>query len=233
MSKIDTRIRFREAWQALQRLRANPDATEEVFVIIKAMSGKSGERQFQRFQKTLEGQRILAEKRDLLTTLSDRVYLESLPEGSLGREYARFTEREQISADGLVDASGVVDRDEGDEHRTRFFNRLRDCHDLEHVTTGWNRDLRGEIAVLAYDTGQAWHHGIALIVGQVYWTSDAETRKFIRDAWKRGRNSEWLSSADWEALLPRPLDEVRETLRLGAPPVYEQELSEEGAAAAA
>ena len=154
-SEFDTSMHFREAWQALQRLSENPDNTDEVFVIIRALSGKSGERQFRRFRKTEVGHKVLAEKRDLLTTLLDRDYLGSLPEGSLGRTYADFTEREQISADGLVEASETVERSEVDEDRRRFFDRLRDCHDLHHVTTGWGRDLMGEVSVLAFGTSQA------------------------------------------------------------------------------
>ena len=232
MSEPDTRIRFREAWEALQRLRQDPDATGEVFVIIRAMSGKSGERQFQRFRRTPEGARILAERRDLLATLEDRAALEAMPEGSLGREYAHFTEREQISAAGLVEASEGVERERVDPDRARFFDRLRDCHDLEHVLTGYQRDLRGELSVLTLDTAQAWHHGIALIVGHAYWQGDPETRALVRAAWKRGKHSAWLSAVDWEAMLPRPLCELREELGLGDPPEYEPVWSE-GAPAAA
>ena len=232
-SEFDTSLHFREAWQALQRLSENPDNTDEVFVIIRALSGKSGERQFRRFHKTEVGQKVLAEKRDLLTTLLDRDYLGSLPEGSLGRTYADFTEREQISADGLVEASETVERSEVDEDRRRFFDRLRDCHDLHHVTTGWGRDLMGEVSVLAFGTSQAWHHGIALIVAHVFWEGGPESRAMIRKAWRRGKEAPWLDAADWERLLPMRLDEVRAELGLGEPPVYEPVWSEGAPAAAA
>ena len=229
---MDHSFQFRTAWQALSRLRANPDATEEVFVIIRALTGKSGEREFQRFRKTEAGARVLAEKRDLLPVLQDRAYLESLPEGSLGREYAAFTAREQISAEGLVDASDNVEREAIDADRARFFDLLRDSHDLHHVTTGWGRDLMGEVSLLAFMISQAWNHGIALIVGHVYWTGDADTRALIRSAWRRGKKAKWLAGSDWEALLPRPLDEVRAEFELGALPEYEPVWSE-GAPAAA
>ena len=230
---MDHRFQFRTAWRALKRLNANPDATEEVFVIIRALTGKSGEREFERFRKTEAGARVLAEKRDLLPILQDRAYLESLPEGSLGREYAAFTAREQISADGLVDASDPEERDVLDEDRRRFFDLLRDSHDLHHVTTGWGRDLLGEISVLTFNISQAWNHGIALIVGHVYLTSEADTREMIRSAWRRGKKAKWLAGSDWEALLPRQLDEVRAEFELGALPEYEPVWSEGAPAAAA
>ena len=230
---MDHRFHFRTAWQALGRLRENPDATEEVFVIIRALTGKSGEREFQRFAGTEAGARVLAEKRDLLPLLQDRAYLESLPEGSLGREYAAFTAREQISAEGLVAASDPAERETLDEDRLRFFDRLRDSHDLHHVTTGWGRDLVGEVSLLAFNISQAWNHGIGLIVGHVYWTGDADTRAMIRSAWRRGKSAGWLAAADWEALLPRPLEEVRAEFELGALPDYEPVWSEGAPAAAA
>ncbi|MFK7974575.1 MAG: Coq4 family protein [Halioglobus sp.] len=228
----DTSLQFRTAWRALGRLRKDPDNTDEVFVIIKALSGNSGEKHFQKFKKTENGQRILTEKRDLLETLRDRHYLAQLPEGSLGHEYYLFTEREKITADGLVDASESVERVNVGENRRRFYSRRRDCHDLQHVASGWGRDLLGEGALLSFGISQNWHNGIGLIVAMAYWTGGPQMRAIIRAAWKRGKHSECLDFADWERLLPLPLAQVREELQLGEPPVYQPVYSSEAAAAA-
>ncbi len=226
--------RFRDAWQALQRLRADPDDTRAVFEIIDALSGPGVDKMFQRFRRTSTGRQILEEKRDLLAVLQDREALLAMPEGSLGREYAAFTARENISPEGLVEASETGGRYESlDEDRARFSMRLRDCHDLEHVASGYGRDLRGEGALLALGLAQGWSHGIGLIVAMAYLEGDAEERRLIRAAWRRGRRARWLSAADWEALLPRPLGEVRRELELGDPPVYEPLWSAEASAAAA
>lgn len=233
VDKLDTKLHFRTAWEAVGRLRDDPDNTDEVFVIIKALSGKSGERHYRRFKKAAIGQRILAEKRNLLETLVDRDYLACLPEDSLGHQYYLFTEREKISAEGLVDASESVERAVVSEDRTRFYNRLRDSHDLQHVATGWGRDLLGEASILSYGISQQWHHGIGLIVGMAAWTGGPEMRSMIRKAWRRGKQSENLDFADWEALLPLPLTQVREELGLGEPPVYEPIWSSGTPAAAA
>ena len=40
----------------------------------------------------------------------------------------------------------------------------------------------------------------------------ARERELIRDGYKRAKNASWLPGADWESLLERPLDEVRQTL---------------------
>jgi len=232
VEKPDTRLKFRTAWRALGRLRQDPDNTDEVFVIIRALSGNSGEKHFRRFKKTVTGQRILQEKRDLLDTLKKRDYLAALPEGSLGREYYVFTERENITADGLVDASETIENVDVGEHRRRFYSRRRDCHDLQHVASGWGRDLLGEGSLLAFGIAQNWHHGIGLIVAMAYATGGPQMRSMIRKAWRRGKTSECLDFADWERLLPLQVDQVREELKLGEPPVYEPVWSR-GAAAAA
>lgn len=234
MAQQRNRLRIREAWRAMQRLRQNPDDTRLVFVIIQALAGRSEERAFQRFRRSRTGARVLAEERDLLPCLQDRAALAAMAPGSLGRSYFEFTEREQITAAGLVEASEP--RRAGpllDPERRRFFDRLRDMHDLQHVATGWGRDLRGEAALLTFGLAQAWSHGLGLIVGMAFVKGQAESRRVIRDAWRRGRRAAWLSAADWEALLPRPLDEVRRELRLGEVPHYEPLRSAMAPAAAA
>jgi len=226
--------RFRDAWAALQRLRRDPDDTRAVFEIIDALTGPGTDKLFLRFRASEAGRRVLAEKRDLLEVLRNREDLLVMPEGSLGREYALFTERENLSADGLVEASetGNGRYDELGEDRRRFAMRLRDCHDLEHVVSGYGRDLRGEGALLAFGLAQGWNHGIGLIVAMAYVEGDAEERRLIRAAWRRARKAAWLSASDWEALLPRPLSEIRAELRMGELPSYEP-LFSAGAPAAA
>lgn len=233
MEQPDTRLHFRTAWRAVGRLRQDPDNTNEVFVIIRALSGKSGERVYRRFKKTENGQKVLRERRNLLETLNDRAYLASLPENSLGHQYYLFTDREQITAAGLVDASQAVRSVDVGENRRRFYERRRDCHDLQHVVTGWGRDLLGEGALLSFGIAQNWHHGIGLIVAMAYFTGGPEMRTIIRQGWRRGKTSAVLDFADWEALLPLPLEEVREQLGVGAPPVYRPVNSREAAAASA
>ncbi|MEM9177887.1 MAG: Coq4 family protein [Myxococcota bacterium] len=231
-------IRFREAWDAIRILMRDPDDTAQVFRIIRALSGNSQERAFQRFLRSENGPKILAEKRVLLDTLSDRAYLESLPQGTLGRAYADFTAREQITADGLVDASESAPRDDEevlDPRRVLFGQRVRDSHDLWHVVTGYGRDLFGEAALLSFTYRQIRNRGVGFIVAVAYLKSRgamAGERVMIRDGFRRAGRAEWLPGADWEALLERPLDEVRRTL--GVEPIESYEgLRSEGAPALA
>ena len=129
------------AWRALRRLIADPEQTQEVFTIIRALSGPALENGYKKFVKTPVGERVMAEKVDLLDTLLDRETLAGLPADSLGRHYLGFVTRENISADGLVEAS-----EENGEYQylsddvAHFGRRQRDMHDLWHTLTEYGRD---------------------------------------------------------------------------------------------
>lgn len=233
------RIRPLAAWRALSALVRNPDQTKHVFELIDALSGKSGERLYERFRATPSGKRILAEQRELLPTLSDREALLALPAGSLGRSYAEFMGREQISAEGLVEASVEGGRGADPDlspGRRLVGARMRDQHDLWHVVTGYGRDLVGEAAILAFTYAQTRNRGIGAIVAMAWWKTGPSApwvRPFLREAYRRGKRAAWLPAQDWEALLARPLEDVRAELGVGPPPRYQEMRSAAGAAAAA
>lgn len=216
------RIRPLDAWRAIRALIQNPDDTGQVFRVIDALSGNSGERLFQRFRRDPVGARILRERRSLLATLSDRTALDALPPGSLGRLYADFTRREQITADGLVEASLEGERIDRGAERRLFGERLRDSHDLYHVVTGYGRDLVGEAALLSFSFAQTLNPGVGFIVA-VAWlkAGRGEARRLIADGFRRSRRAAWLPAYDWETALSLPLDEVRRQLRIEPAPQYE------------
>ena len=218
------------ARRAMEVLAEDPDDTTQAIVAIAAMSGNSNERLLRRFKKSPKGQQILAERRDLYGILCDRERLLAMPEGSLGRTICEWFMREGISADGLAGASEAAadqfpDRlvDLGEEART-FGSRLLNLHDVFHVLTGYDRDMRGEIAVLAFTVAQTWNTGIAYLVWRSFthngWNS--EPSRLIRQGLGRGLRAKWLIDEDWESLFEQPINEVREKLGISAPPVYEQ-----------
>jgi ubiquinone biosynthesis protein COQ4 len=217
-------LRPRAALAALRRLLANPEETEHVFTIVRALSGKTLLRGFNRFTGTAMGRRILDERRDLLAVLQDREYLRSLPEGSLGRHYLAFVERENLTADGLVEASAESETPM-DPALARYAFRLRDMHDLWHITCGYGRDVSGEACLLAFTVAQTRNPGLALIVvaGALKIARQSGDRRIFRaifDAWRTGRRAAWLPAADWERLLARPLEAVRAELGVSEPVVY-------------
>lgn len=214
------------ALRAMRTLLANPDDTAQVFHIVRALSGDSFERLYQRTLADPSGARVLGEQRDILPILKDRERLRSLPDGTLGREYARFLDEEGLSADGLVEAS---EEDADDLHfvdpRARVLSRrLRDTHDLWHVAAGYQRDLFGEAALLAFTFAQGRNPGIGFIVMVAmlkHWQEGhPEALKLTWKAFRRGLRAETFICADWEALLSMPLADVRRRLKVEDVPEY-------------
>ena len=211
-------IRFGEAWHGIRALMKNPRDTPEVFKIIRAKPGKANARQFQKFLRPEHGPRILSEKRSLVDRLSDREWLASRLEGSLGPIYADFTERESITPEGLVDASESVEagQHDGEElsgERVLSGDRLRDGHDLWHMLTSYCRDLVGEAALLTLTYRQMRNRGMGFIVLVAYLKAGKtcpEERVMIRDGFRRSKKSEWLPGADRKVLLECPLIEVQQ-----------------------
>ena len=219
--------RLREAERAMQALGANPDDTAQAIRAIGAMAGNSPERCFKRFARSKRGMRILYEELELYDILSDLDRLGAMPEGSLGHAIWTFYTTEEISAQGLRGASEAAVGEKGFFHgnddRARFARRLRELHDVFHVLTGYGRDMRGEIACLAFTYSQTKNTGIGYVALKVLrgagWNS--EMGRVIRQGYWRGRHADWLIDQDWEALLPLPLAQLREDLGVGEPPEYE------------
>ena len=234
-SRHSDRIRPLDALRAIRALIRNPDDTALVFEIIEALSGKTRTRVYDRFCRSESGQRLLASQPNLLARLTDRAALLGLPAGTLGRTYGEFMSREQISANGLVEASEDWLRDDLPADRRWFADRLRDTHDLWHVVTGYGRDLIGEASLLAFTYAQTRNPGIGFIVAVAYLKArgiNRPARRLLREGYRRGRRAAWLPGVEWEALLEQPLARVREQLGVGEPPVY-QPVRSEGAPALA
>jgi ubiquinone biosynthesis protein COQ4 len=225
MIQPESRNRYRpiEALRALRALSRDPDDTGQVFKIVAALSGDTQLRILRRLEQSEVGRRLLREGRSLIPVLADRERLRSLPENSLGRAYLAFCERAGITADGLIAASEEGDMSGRSPGEQFVHARMRDIHDLMHVVTGYQTDLVGEASVLAFTVAQTKNPGIALIVLLAYLRPrgpHSGARNVLRQAFARGQRAAWLPGADWEALLERPLEDVRRELGLAQPAVY-------------
>jgi ubiquinone biosynthesis protein COQ4 len=221
-STLDTRLRPLQAVKAVRRLLANPDATEEVFAILKAMRGRSGIRLFERFRKSPMGARILIEHRSLFATLSDSEKLAALPEGSLGRCYQRFMAAENLSPQGLVAPSQIWDEEPLSPEARLFRERMRDMHDLTHALTGYGRDPLGELCLLAFTFSHTGNPGMGLIVLMGFLKVKAwRLRRAVLEAIRHGYQARcWFPEMDWESLLSQPLLDLRRRFGISEPKAY-------------
>ncbi len=218
----DTRLHPWRALRCLVTVSRDPEKTDVGAAMVRALEGRSRERQMARFAAHPMGARILAEGRRLERTLSDCAALEALPRGSLGQSYAAWTSDEGISAEGLIEAAGYADP-AASAQRKLIDRRSASTHDLWHVVTGYGRDLLGEIALLHFTLVQTRNTGLILPcwLGLLSPRNGRDGRRLIFAARRRARRATWLPVADWEALLPQPLPAVRERLGVGPPPRYD------------
>lgn len=227
LAQESTRLRPLVAFRALRTLFRNGEDTRQVFIIADSLRGRTGLTAFERFRKTAVGQDVLAGKRaPLLDALNDRGHLAALPEGTLGRRYHDFMAEENLTADGLVDASRAADNHQTSPAVRLFRERGRDQHDLQHVTTGYGRDPLGEISLLTFGYAQSGNRGLGVIalLGMLKLARTLPGQPIIsavRQAYRNGKAAARLFEQDWEALLPQELETVRRTLAVREPTIYQ------------
>ena len=226
------RIEPLKALAAIRALKQNKEDTGQVFKVIEALSGGAEERLFHRFTASQGGQRILGEQLELLSVLADREKLAAMPEGSLGAAYYRFMTSENLTADGLVEASNEMKlREDMPADGKRFRDRIRDQHDLWHVLTGYGRDGLGELSLLSFSYAQTRNRGVGAIVLLITYSANKMYAgcgiwRAIREGYRRGREAHWLPAEIWEELLPLPLEQVRAKLGVTVPaPEYRRAMA--------
>lgn len=215
----------KKAYGAIRALLKDKEDTSQVFRIVEALTGSSFAHPYKRFRRSGVGARVLLEEADLLDVLKDKERLEKCPPESLGAAYLAFVYGEGLTAEGLVEASDAGRNRERNPDAERFVNRIRDMHDLWHVTTGYGRDGLGELSLLSFSTAQLWNPGIALIILIGMIKSKTETPhlpalRVVVEGYLNGKSALWLPKQDWEHLLDMPLEEVRRMLYVKAPKVY-------------
>lgn len=224
------RIRPIQAWRHMQQLIADKEDTEQVFYIIECLNGANTLKDFKRFMATETGQERLRKRTYLPPVLDNHEPLHALPEGSVGRTYAEFMEREGLSAAGLVAESEKRPTAwrEIDDDLLWYSNLLRDTHDMMHILTGYGRDALGEAALLGFTHSQHGGLGVSFIAfmggRQIAKAAprDARIRDVISEGRRNGKLASRIIEQDLETLLPRPLDEVRRELNIKPPVAYQR-----------
>ena len=220
------RLRPRAALSAIRTLLKDREDTSQVFVVTSSLRGKSALRGARRLRDTAAGRAVLADKRSLLPILCDRPALASLPPGTLGRDYYEFVTKENISAEGLVEASRVQAKFPAPTADEQLFReRIRDMHDLCHVLTGYGRDPLGETCIVAFTFAQTLSPGLAVIalLGMAKIAGalpGTPVKSAVLEAYRHGRAAAWLPGEDIEGFLAQPVEALRARLRIPPAPRY-------------
>jgi ubiquinone biosynthesis protein COQ4 len=147
--------------------------------------------------------------------------LERLPDGTLGREYARF-----IRANGITPLKTLLALGEPKTLLAYQFRRAYKLHDLMHVVLDADATVLGEVPIVAYSLGQAKEEGArapALALAVLFMNIGLRRPREMREAVRRaahwlaiGERTPWHVGFRVEDHLERPVHEVRAALLAGA-----------------
>jgi ubiquinone biosynthesis protein Coq4 len=145
--------------------------------------------------------------------------LRSLPDGTLGREYARMLDK-----NGLSPFTVSADFDREILRRNTFAARYAVTHDMFHVLTGFDTSWPGEMGVLAFAAAQGYsgvQRWIALpLAALLYPFFNPRTAigvfRALRRGWRMGKRARFLLGIRLEEHFNRPVAELRAELGIEA-----------------
>ena len=221
------RLRPFQALQAFRRLIRNKEDTTQVFEIMRALSGRSPAKGYQRLLSSVEGGRQAFLRNELAHRLDDGDWLARFGPETVGGTYRAFREARGFTADGLADIEREVVSFVDAPHPIVWYSRrIRDVHDIWHVLTGYGTDTLGEACLVGFSYGQTGNLGFGFIglgAAQEIAREDPRVpaRKAVFQAWRNARKARWLPALDYEALFDQPLEAVRARLNIRPPTVYD------------
>lgn len=213
--------------EAVRARRVGP-GPETVFRLLRPFHGPELDAIYARVMADETGRRILREGRSLHPALLDFERLRALPDGTLGREYARFMDDNEIDIISFTEASlrHMLREDYANDEAWTLANRLRDIHEIVHVISGYGTDELGEMCELAFNINEdprpkATRFAIRTNVASFRRNGYTHTEAAISEAFRRSRRVRLMVGADWEAMLDWQLDDIRAHLDISEPPSYE------------
>ncbi len=211
-------VSYRAAMKAMARLRHGYD-DRAAMEFKQALEGDEVEQAFQRFLADPASVALLRSRPVLADALDDWDRLATLPDGSLGRRYHDLAARDGIRARDLVAADEALTSEQGglrDPVRAWLNARQVASHDLLHVLTDYERDVPGELLVIAFT--HAFNpkriFPVSFLLG-LLGVPPRHLPAFLVDAfraWRRGRRSSIGGATHWETLLTLPIEHARARL---------------------
>ena len=195
-----------------------PSDLANSFEAMFALAGPTLEREFQKFANHPVGRAMLGERprRDLNALLGDREALSAMPSDSFAHAYLEYLGGDDMgSADYFLEAANLAEKGRRfgwSDDLLWFVERMANSHDLFHIVAGYDRDVTGEVGVIAYTAGHIPLLPLRMLLpylGALKPSQPIRWTRFVRDCYRHGRQTPPLACVDYESLLPRPLAEAR------------------------
>lgn len=215
------RREWRHGLRSLLRFLTTPSDLENSFEAMFALAGPTLEREFRKFASHPVGRSMLNEdpRRDLNALLGNREALAAMPNGSFADAYLEYLGGAEMgSSEYFLDAAGLDEKARRfgwSDDQLWFVKRMANSHDLFHVVTGYDRDITGEVGIVCYTAGQIPLLPLRMLLPYFFVLKPSQPvrwGRFVREAFRHGRETPSLACVDYEALLPMPLDEARREL---------------------
>jgi ubiquinone biosynthesis protein COQ4 len=210
------RERMRDAFRALRVLMKDHGRLDQVLVFAQAVNAGPLARAANSFSANREGSALLREMPRIDREHVDFDALRRMPDGTLGREYTRFLDANNIGPDAFEKLPDV-----SDPRMAFIMLRMRQTHDLWHVLTGYSPDVRGEILLQAFTFAQIGAPSAFFLsfFGTLRWRKlmRAGHLRDLRDAYRRGKSTKPLAMFRWENEWSTPVADLQE--RLNCEPV--------------
>ena len=156
-----------------------------------------------------------------LSPLPDVVALRALDEGTLGREFARYLDDNELDASLLRESAFIPAHKERGKDVGYLAERGFQLHDLFHVLTGFDTTPLGEVRVVSFTVAQTPAPYPAMIIASrplqmVLYQPQllAPVMDAITEGWALGRRAKCLLDVRWEEYWEHPLSELRSSFDL-------------------
>lgn len=142
----------------------------------------------------------------------DIAALRALPDGTLGREYARM-----LDDGGLTPFTVSEGFDPEILRRNTFAARLAVTHDMFHVLMGFDTTWAGEMGVLAFTAAQGYSRmqrwiglPLATLLYPIFSPRMAPAIfRALRRGWRMGKRARFLLGVRLEEMFDRPVADLR------------------------
>ena len=204
---------------AVWRVMRDSSATKEAAIVEMGFARSRFGRRFARWDEVLQTLRRNPQMAAALQARKaadpiDLDRLERLPDGTLGRVFARHCRARGLNPNlGYIAPESDVDW---------LLNHLAQTHDIWHVITGWGNDEVGEIGLGGFYMGQLGAPAFFGFLVGLLSLSTVLRRRSVEDfiealttGYGQGKSASSMFGVDWSALWSEPLTDVRARFGLG------------------